>query len=383
MLFNVLEVLFVLASLVVIPVLINKSTEGERFDWIKPHLREAWTLVFVFVSSYFLSKPSIWEFTMNASKQWSPWVAYPLVAVTGALLLSGYYWLAGQMFVAPTTAVKVTPAKDEGLLTHPDLMPLVREITIPSRLLVNLGPGPLLPSQNSDSSKEGMMFYGLLENLSRVAFEPLFKGSTTPPLKETFVLPEADRPKDRKAGARFAAELFQYALFRSIDLLQHSSTEFVGGSHRTATVPPEAIVYPAEKLAAAVKTNHFSRVGQEPMLWQGGWQVRVPKGSEIVFTQHEGDSTASPTYAVEFTNPSLYLLRVSSSVGTVYNPVANDATLTAYELTIKCYFEFKRKADSDPFQQNEYEKWATTLFAGLQQTASKVGSRTLGNPDAK
>ena len=168
-------------------------------------------------------------------------------------------------------------------------------------------------------------------------------------------------------------------MFRAIDRLQHDSTEFVKGIHRTATVPPEAVVYPAEKLAAAVNTNRFSRVGQEPMLLEGAWQVRVPKDTTIVFAQHGGDSLAAPTAVVEFSNPSLYLLRVSAYVGVTYNPVANNSTLTAYELTVKCYFEFKRKADTDPFQQGEYEKWAMELFAGLQQMVSKVGTRTLGS----
>jgi hypothetical protein len=39
----------------------------------------------------------------------------------------------------------------------------------------------------------------------------------------------------------------------------------------------------------------------------------------------------------------------------------------AYEVTIKCYFEFMRRPDGDPFQQGEYERWATDLFGGLDR----------------
>jgi hypothetical protein len=317
-------------------------------------------------------------------------------AASGALVgsISGAIWSLSRKGGTPSpsssaASIEVSPSPVPLAETRHDaqgrttlLMPVLREMTIPAMVLINLGPGPVIPPMRSSVGGD-FVFYALVEGLSRAAFEPLFKGSTTPPLKETFVLPESDRPRTREAGAHFAVELFQYALFRAIDLLQHSSTEFVKGSHRTATVPPEAIVYPSKDLAAAVNTNRFSRVGQEPMLRELGWQVRVPKDTTIVFTQQEGDSLAAPTSVVEFRNPSLYLLRVLAYVGTIYNPVPNDSALTAYELMIKGYFEFKRKADTDPFQQGEYEKWAMEVFAGLQQMVSKVGSRALSNPEVR
>jgi hypothetical protein len=39
----------------------------------------------------------------------------------------------------------------------------------------------------------------------------------------------------------------------------------------------------------------------------------------------------------------------------------------AYEVTIKCHFEFMRRPDTDRFQQQEYERWAVELFGGLEQ----------------
>ena len=223
------------------------------------------------------------------------------------------------------------------------LMPLVREITIPAKAIpIHLGTGEVLPVPTSHDSPGHLSFYGLLEHLSRVAFEPL---------PSRIVFPESDRPRSREEGARFLVELFQYALFRSIDLLQHSSTEYIKRSHRTATVPPEAVVYPSEEIAAIVGQNRFAQVGQEPVLWTGGWEVRVPKDTTILFAHQGGDSVIAPTYSIELSNPTLYLLQISSYVQTIYDhpldghPVTNWSTsvTTAYELMIKCYFEFKRK----------------------------------------
>jgi hypothetical protein len=247
------------------------------------------------------------------------------------------------------------------------LMPLVREATIPAKAVpINLGPGPLMPPLPYLGSAKLASFYGLLQDLAREAFEPLphFVG-----------LPESDRPTDERGGAHFLVELFQYVLFRSMDLLQHSSIEHVTRSHRTATVPPEAVVYPPEEVAAAVHANRFSAIGQEPTLWTSGWQVRVPRGSRILFSQHDGDSLIAPTSVIEFSNPSLYVLRVSAYVGVTYNYPTDAGVATdkgafvamAYEVTIKCHFEFMRRPDTDRFQQQEYERWAVELFGGLEQ----------------
>jgi hypothetical protein len=147
-------------------------------------------------------------------------------------------------------------------------MPLIREVTIPAKAIpINLGPGPIMPPLQHIRSSLQMLFYGLLQDLARKAFEPLpqFVGP-----------PGSDRPIDERGGALFLVELFQYVLFKSIDLLQHASTEFVTGTHRTATVPPEAVVYPPEEVLAVVRANRFSTIGQEPITWTSGCQVKLP-----------------------------------------------------------------------------------------------------------
>jgi hypothetical protein len=97
----VLELLAFLVTTVVLPVIINKSTEGGRFNWAYPHLRRLWTAIFAFYSFYILQKPGALEIIMKAKENLdttSPILGYAVCAVVGALLLCGYWWFAGKLF---------------------------------------------------------------------------------------------------------------------------------------------------------------------------------------------------------------------------------------------------------------------------------------------
>ena len=93
--FSVVDSILLLLSLLVAPVLVNKSTEGEQFDWVKPYLRPAWTAFFIVWFCYALSKTPV-EVFMTIRK-FSPWLVYPILAVAGAVILCGYYWAMGRM----------------------------------------------------------------------------------------------------------------------------------------------------------------------------------------------------------------------------------------------------------------------------------------------
>jgi hypothetical protein len=82
----------------VLPVVINKSTEHKRFDWIHPHLRIVWTLIFGFYSFYLLAQPFAQGILMQMHSNVKAVVAYPLLAIFGASLFCGYYWFAGKIF---------------------------------------------------------------------------------------------------------------------------------------------------------------------------------------------------------------------------------------------------------------------------------------------
>jgi hypothetical protein len=90
-----LEIFFLLVCTLVVPVLVNKSTEGKRFDFIKPWLRELWTMVFVFFSVYLLVKPEAREAAMRLHLAVPGWRGYVITALSGAICLSLYWYFTG------------------------------------------------------------------------------------------------------------------------------------------------------------------------------------------------------------------------------------------------------------------------------------------------
>jgi hypothetical protein len=100
-----LDILAFLFLAVVLPLLINKTTE-HHLQWIKPHhLRPIWTVVFVGFSLYLLHKPMVLEFAMQLHQRWEGWIGYLIFGLAGALLLSGYWWLTGKMLSPVPAAV--------------------------------------------------------------------------------------------------------------------------------------------------------------------------------------------------------------------------------------------------------------------------------------
>ena len=95
-----LEVLVFIVVTGMLPVLVNKSTEDGRFDWLKGYLRESWTVLFVFFFLYLLSKPKALGVAMELRKQLpGPW-GYVVFGCVGAALMCGYWWFAGKVFVS-------------------------------------------------------------------------------------------------------------------------------------------------------------------------------------------------------------------------------------------------------------------------------------------
>jgi len=92
-------IVFTFFSLIV-PMLINKSTEKGRLDWIEPHLRIIWTVLFIFFTMYLLQKPVISGVIMEFRKWFNnPMLGYLVWALIGATVFCGYWWFSGRAFV--------------------------------------------------------------------------------------------------------------------------------------------------------------------------------------------------------------------------------------------------------------------------------------------
>jgi hypothetical protein len=89
-----------LLALIVLPVLINKSTEA-HLGFVKSHLRSMWTGTAALFSVYYLMKSSYFVgVAVQLHQRWRahPWLGYLLAAFVGASLLCIYWWLAGRLF---------------------------------------------------------------------------------------------------------------------------------------------------------------------------------------------------------------------------------------------------------------------------------------------
>lgn len=110
---GLLDLVVFLFTMGVLPVLINKSTERGRFDWVLPHLRPVWTAIFAGCSIYLIQKQDTLEALMRIRTSLdaaSPLLGYGICAIIGASILCGYWWFAGRMF--PAAAQPVEPTFD-------------------------------------------------------------------------------------------------------------------------------------------------------------------------------------------------------------------------------------------------------------------------------
>lgn len=95
-----LDIVAIIVLTVVLPVLINKTTE-HHFDWVKPYVRQLWTGVLAFFSMYYLTNRTYAvEVAVRLHQRWHtiPWLGYLVAGLCGALLLCGYWWFTGEIF---------------------------------------------------------------------------------------------------------------------------------------------------------------------------------------------------------------------------------------------------------------------------------------------
>jgi hypothetical protein len=85
-------VVIFLVLTVVLPIVITKTTERGRFDFIHPWLREIWMVLLVLGIWYVLEQPLASEFIMRHR---DGKLAYLIVFLVGGLLLCLFWWLMG------------------------------------------------------------------------------------------------------------------------------------------------------------------------------------------------------------------------------------------------------------------------------------------------
>jgi hypothetical protein len=111
-----LDLAVIIFAAVIIPLLINKSTES-HFDWIKPHIREAWTVTVVIFTIYYLAQRTPMGVVMNLHERWKalPWLGYIAFGLFGAVIFCGYWWFTGKAFTTPPPPIPEALTKPQPL----------------------------------------------------------------------------------------------------------------------------------------------------------------------------------------------------------------------------------------------------------------------------
>jgi hypothetical protein len=95
---SMLAILFEFLTLLVLPIMINKTTE-DRFSWLKPRLREAWCVIAFVYTLIVLLRSESEQYFMTLKRGFGteyPVLSYFLIAVFGAALFIGYWWFLGK-----------------------------------------------------------------------------------------------------------------------------------------------------------------------------------------------------------------------------------------------------------------------------------------------
>jgi len=93
--------------------LINKTTQHYRFDWLTPWIRHAWTAVFAFYSIYILANTG----SLSRIDSWasdSPWRIFVELS-TFIVAVTGYWFLLGMLLHEKTQSAE---AKDTGKISE-------------------------------------------------------------------------------------------------------------------------------------------------------------------------------------------------------------------------------------------------------------------------
>ena len=184
------------------------------------------------------------------------------------------------------------------------------------------------------------------------------------------------RPISMEEAPAFLGRLLQYYIFQSIDNLQRDSmTVYVGyPAEATAGIePPDAEVYPYEKLANELADNVFfrpflNRSSGDEMKWKVK-PAKFPKGMEIQFETEKPDRNL-----VRFTRPGYFRADfivqqfLGTGVGQVPRHFASKSasTIMQWAFVVTMHYRIERPAD-DSFNPGDYAQWLDALFDGLRR----------------
>lgn len=284
-----MDIILLLLTVTVVPIVINKTTERGRFDFLHPWLREIWVALLVFYTYYLLSRPPVEGFMVGYRRYGKS--LYLVTFVAGGVLLSLYWWVTGWALketssTAPPPSVAASERPKETtkkkIAVEPVLKPIVKTGSFTTLIPINVD-APTVPIPIDENWDDPMRdFYSELSNLALVPGNAAETG--WPVVGGRKIATDGDR-------FEFAAELIQFYLLTRIQRIHRGShgldTHIIGPNGETvvtpmvlkAVVPPESTPYPSAKLLELVKGNQFLTPSAKMILERVPYPV--PAGTSI------------------------------------------------------------------------------------------------------
>lgn len=133
-----MEFLFVIVMVFIAPVLVEMGIKRGHARWLEPWLREAWAILFCFLTVYLVSHDKILAATAMLHGYWKtrPIIGYVVLGCIGALIFCGYWWFTGRFSspsengavagslgpkTAPPEGGKEAPTSEASKIEHPPI----------------------------------------------------------------------------------------------------------------------------------------------------------------------------------------------------------------------------------------------------------------------
>lgn len=185
----------------------------------------------------------------------------------------------------------------------------------------------------------------------------------------------SDKPQTVDDIYTFLCELLQYYFVEYVEVSQRELYGFrwtAGKGQKStvtpAVVPPDSSLYPTESIAETLSRNRF---GKNQLAQWKSKQLKVPEGTQLSFIN-------LPERAFQLFNPTTYKLSFSVKRGLLLDnygfiqsgfDVSSEAAsrTRSFQLIVTWRFELYRTKDTDSLQQEQYTKWAQSLFQRLRK----------------
>lgn len=342
-------------AIVVFPLLLTKTTERGRFDWVHRYLREGWTFVLL---AYTLGKVhgEVMHHIHSRLGTAYPRGSYFIVGALGFFVACAYWGITG--WVLDRAEPEDPPlTKSDSFGTLIPIIPTNQNVPIPLDTAAN--------DPHSDFYRDLLMLSGRSEKPPAGA--PAY----------------ADRNLLTDNGMSFAVRVLHYYAFYSIYRLQRGS---VGGIswklgqgirpiNKVPIPPPDATPYPNDTLLKLLSGSEFLREGDK-LLWRfDNNRLVVPKGTDVSFAEIPGNPEKGQMMVcrIRFARPHYYTVDFDISPGMAqlhqmpagFEPQQIQGVFT-WNIQVAMHYQIEKRTD-DGFRADQYSAWADALFDGLKK----------------